>query len=173
MSPRAVAAALSSPNRATTARPELTPTRMIGRAPNSASISSPIAAKVAWIDKAARQARSGASSSASGTPNRAMMLSPAKPRTDPPCSRTAADQLFVDDPDEGEGSFVAEPFGDRGESNHVREQHGDLTPFAQRRRRASGGNFTIAHGRNSLTRRPSTTASIGGPAASPAFLGGP
>ena len=39
---------------------------------------------------AARQARSGASSSASGTPNSAMMPSPVKSLTEPPCSFTAA-----------------------------------------------------------------------------------
>ena len=41
------------------------------------------------ISNAARQARSGASSRASGTPNRAIMPSPVKSLTEPPCSFTA------------------------------------------------------------------------------------
>jgi hypothetical protein len=42
-------------------------------------------------------------------------------------------ELVVDCTDENESPFLAQPFGDRGESHHVGEQDGDLAPFAQRR----------------------------------------
>ena len=87
-SPTAVGSAPSPSTGAITAIPELTPARMTGRSPNRTSISSAAAAKAAWNAMAVRHALRAASSCASGTPNTAITLSPAKPRTEPPCPRT-------------------------------------------------------------------------------------
>jgi hypothetical protein len=58
-------------------------------------------------------------------------------------SANDAGQLVVDRSDETEGFLLAKPLHNGGVSNHVGEEHGDLTPVAWNwcRRRALGGAF--------------------------------
>jgi hypothetical protein len=81
----------TSPN---TAGPQFIPIRTWGCTPNSASISVPPALSRWRIANAARQARKGASSKATGAPKIAIMPSPVKLRTRPPCSWTAPSTSF-------------------------------------------------------------------------------
>ena len=145
MSPSAVIGPLSPRICVTTASPELTPMRIWGRTPCLASIADAAAASRSWIASPARQARSGASSSASGTPNSAMMPSPVKSLTEPPCSLTARGHQFIDRLDQRERALLAEPLGDRGEADHVREQRRHLPPLARRRGRVRGSGAGLAH----------------------------
>jgi hypothetical protein len=78
----------------TTAGPVLTPMRNCGRTPCSASKTLPSVFSRCKIESAARHARNGASSKAIGAPKIAMMPSPVKPCTTPPCSRTASSISF-------------------------------------------------------------------------------
>ena len=55
---------------------------------------------------------------------------------------------FVDHAREMESIFLAETFHDGGVSNHVREQHGDLTSLTQARRFARENVFHFIHFRN-------------------------
>jgi hypothetical protein len=66
------------------------PMRIRGLTPNLVSSAPAAAASFSWIKSAARHARSGASSKATGAPKMAIIPSPVKPRTEPPCSRTAS-----------------------------------------------------------------------------------
>ena len=72
----------------TTAAPVLSPIRYCSRTPCFASSSGAATLIRCRMDRAVRQARSGASSTATGAPKTAMMPSPVKPCTTPPCSRT-------------------------------------------------------------------------------------
>ena len=89
MSPNAVGAAAVPKSLVTTTGPELIAIRTAGRTPYLAISVGAIAASRSWINSAARHARSGPFSSASGTPNIAMIPSPAKSWTEPLCSLTA------------------------------------------------------------------------------------
>jgi hypothetical protein len=96
VSPRTVTAASVPPwTLPTTAIPVLRPIRNCGRSPCLTSRSAPEAFSFCNIDRAARHARSGASSPPIGAPKTAMMPSPVKPCTTPPCSRTASSISFA------------------------------------------------------------------------------
>ena len=78
----------------TTAGPVLMPIRICGRKPCFASRFGPSASRLCRMESAAREARSGASSNAIGAPKTAMMPSPVKSCTTPPCSCTASDMIL-------------------------------------------------------------------------------
>ena len=52
---------------------------------------------------------------------------------------------FIDRLDQRERTFLAEPLGDRGEADHVREQRRHLPPLARRRGRVRGCGYGVAH----------------------------
>ncbi|OGL19902.1 MAG: hypothetical protein A3K12_10040 [Candidatus Rokubacteria bacterium RIFCSPLOWO2_12_FULL_71_19] len=80
----------SPPTVPTTTGPVWMPIRARGRRPRSASISAPRASMRCWISMAALQARSGASSRATGAPKSARMPSPVSSCTVPSWRWTTA-----------------------------------------------------------------------------------
>ena len=73
------------------------------------------------------------------------MPSPVKSLTEPPCSLTARGHQFVDRLDQRERAFFAQPLGNRGEADHVREQHRHLPPLARGRGGSGRSRGGVAH----------------------------
>ena len=67
------------------------------------------------------------SSKATGAPKTAMMPSPVKPCTTPPCSRTPSPNQLRETPDQDVGSFLSRPLRKGREAHHIGEQDRDLS----------------------------------------------
>ena len=103
--------------------------RNCGRTPCFGFESAAAAVNRCKIGRAARHARNGASSSASGAPNSAMMPSPVNPCPTPPCSRTASGHQLRKARISVKAASSPGPFGESREADHVGEQDGDLPAF--------------------------------------------
>jgi hypothetical protein len=56
-----------------------------------------------------------------------------------------AGHQFIDRLDQSKRALLAEPFGDRGEADHVREQRRHLPPLARRRSQVHGMARGVGH----------------------------